>query len=228
MDLDYFSSLPESKQRIAGKLALQEYYRDSLYKTAKYLLNYQDVNWYTHGNIIRALEANTKRKLIVCPRGAFKSTVCTISYCIWRLIKNPNERILIDSEIYTNSKTFLREIKAHFESERLVSLFGQFNTMGNWSDGSITITRAITNKESSITCGGIETVRTGQHYTIIIGDDLNSDKNSLTQEARLKIIQHYKFYTSLLEPTGTIVIVGTRYAINDVIGHIMENEIGGE
>ena len=89
-------------------------YRNSLYKTAKDLLGYADLNRNTHGKMIDAIEENTDRKLIVMPRGTFKSSICSVAAPIWWLMRNPNERILLDSEVYTNSKNFLREIKGHF------------------------------------------------------------------------------------------------------------------
>lgn len=205
---------------------LRRKYRSSLGDTAKYLLSYQDVNPYTHGDVITALEDPSKRKLIVCPRGSLKSTVCDVSYPIWKLLVDPNERILIDSEIFSNSKTFLREIKAQLESERLVSLFGKFRSDFNWTEASITINqRTKTYKEPSIQVSGIGAVKVGQHYSTIIMDDMNSNNNSATPEGRQKVIDHYKLNTSILEPDGTMVIVGTRYAENDLIGHVLQNEL---
>lgn len=217
---------PPAIQEAALRQAIAQEYRNSLYKTCKFLLNYKDVTWRTHGKTIDALESETKRKLIVMPRGTFKSSVGVVGYSIWRLIRNPNERILIDSEVYGNSKNFLREIKAHLMSDKMVSLFGQFKTDTNWNEGEITIAqRSRPFKEASITCGGIETVKVGQHYSVIIGDDLNSGNNSSTPEGRKKVIQHYQMNTAILEPDGTYVVIGTRYASDDVIGYILENEI---
>jgi len=45
---------------------------------------------------------------------------------------------------------------------------------------------------------------------------------------RKKVINHFKMNTAILEPDGTYVIVGTRYAVDDVIGFILENEVGDE
>jgi hypothetical protein len=194
--------------------------------TAKYLLQYPDINKSTHSDIISALEAATTRKLVVCPRGSLKSTVCDISYPLWLLLNNADLRILIDSEVYSNSKTFLREIKSQLESERLTSLFGQFRGE-QWTEGSITIKQRKTpSKEPSIQVSGIGAVKVGQHYDVIIMDDMNSNNNSQTKEGRQKVIDHYKLNMSILEPEGTLVVVGTRYAENDLICHILQNELG--
>jgi len=213
----------------AMRQLLAESYRKSLYWTAKDLLGYEHMTWFTHGKMIEALESDTRRKLIVMPRGTFKSSVGTVAYSIWRLLRNPNERILLDSEVYTNSKNFLREIRYHLESPKLTEIFGPFRTDKVWNEGEITIgQRTKTYKEASITAGGIGTVKVGQHYSIIIGDDMNSGNNSETPEGRQKVIQHYQMNTAILEPDGTYAIIGTRYAEDDVIGHILRNEVGPE
>lgn len=161
------------------------------------------------------------------PRGSLKSSLCSVAYPIWRLIKDPNERILIDSELYTNSKNFLREIKGHLAAEPLTNLFGPFRSRNQvWTEGQIIIAqRNVIKKDASISCSGIGAEKTGSHYTAVIADDMNSKNNSNTREGRQKVIDHYRMYVSLLEPGGTLVIVGTRYATDDLIGHIIDNEI---
>ena len=209
----------------ANKEAIEIAAKKSLLYLSKILLNYSDLTQYTHGRIIQALESQKPRKLVVCPRGSFKSSLCVISYSIWRLIKNPNERILIDSELYVNSKNFLKEIKGHLESDLLESVFGRFVTRGNWTEGSVTIAqRTKVYKEASITCSGIGAEKTGQHYSVIIIDDANSPKNSQTPEMRSKVIDHWRYTQSILDPGGTLVVVGTRYAEDDLLGHIMHTE----
>lgn len=218
----------DEEKALAIKTAIQELCKRSLYKTCRHLLGYTDVEAETHGDMIRALCSPSERKLIVMPRGTLKSSIGVVGYAIWRLLKDPNLRILIDSEVYSNSKNFLREIRAHLESERVTNAFGQFKS-DNWSEGEITISqRVIPKKEASITCGGIGTVKVGQHYDVIIMDDLNSQNNSQTVEGRAKVVQHYRMNQAILDPGGTIVVIGTRYATDDIIGHILENEIGGE
>lgn len=219
---------PEEDLTYEGYIeAIREQYRASLYKTSKGLLRYRDITKYTHAGTIQALESETKRKLIVLPRGTFKSSICDVAYPIWRLIKNPNERILIDSELFGNSKTFLREIRAHLEDPEITSIFGEFKTETDWTQSSITIAqRTKAYKESSITCGGVGTTKVGQHYSLIIGDDYNSPSNSDSPEGLEKVIRHYRYNQSILDPDGTMVIVGTRYASRDIEGFILEEELG--
>lgn len=154
------------------------------------------------------------------------SSIGITAYSIWKLINNPNERILIDSEVYENSKNFLREIKAYLQSPHMTEVFGDFRG-SVWGEGELTIAqRTHPYKEASVTAGGVNTVKVGQHYSVIISDDLNSGNNSGTPEMRAKVLNHYRLNDAILDPGGTYVVIGTRYADDDVIGNILKNEIG--
>jgi hypothetical protein len=225
--LDKITALETSKQKDCFNEYLREVYKNSLAATAKHLLGFHDVNNRTHGEVIDSLESDTTRKLIVMPRGTFKSSICSVAYPIWLLLRNPNLRIMLDGEVYTNSKNFLREIKLLLGKDRVVELFGGFETRKCWTEGEIIIQqRTKIVKEASITASGIGAEKTGQHYDVIIMDDLNSPSNSQTKEGIEKVIQHYRYNTSILEPNGTMIIVGTRYNAQDVIGFALKNEIG--
>lgn len=225
--------LYQKLQRLDPKDALDaivslnaELFRSDLYLLSKYLVGYKDVSWQAHGEIITALETPSPRKLIVIPRGCFKSSLGVVSYSIWRLIRNPNLRILLDSELYQNSKNFLGEIKNHLKSEQFRRLYGEFEG-DKWNEGEITIRqRTQVLKEASVTVGGVGTTKVGQHYDLIIGDDYNSPKNSDSPEKCQQIIDHYRYNLNILEPTGEYVLIGTRYAERDVIGFVLREILG--
>lgn len=192
---------------------------------AKRILNMKDINEQTHGEIISLLQDNQqKRKLINVPRGCLKSSLACVAYPLWLLINNPDLRILIDSELYTNSATFLREIKGHAKSKIFLYLFGDIEG-STWTESEIIIkSRRKVLKEASITVGGIGTTKVGQHFDVIIGDDYNSPNNTNTIENAAKVVSHYRYNISILEPDGIYVVIGTRYHQNDLIGHLLENE----
>lgn len=203
---------------------IAEIYKNDLYSFLKVGLSYAEITEYTHGQIIRSLSSPNRRKLICVPRGCFKSSIASVGYPIWRLLTDSSLRILIDSELYTNSKNFLREIKGHLRSDRFISVFGDWKT-STWNESEIIVKpRVKSYKEPSVCVSGIEAEKTSQHYDLIIADDLNSASNSHTQEGRAKVIDHFRRYISLLEPDGTIVVIGTRYATEDLIGWIIETE----
>ena len=206
--------------------SLRDEFNDSLYLTAKFLLGYKDINAFTHGDMIKALESPITRKLIVMPRGVFKSSLGSVAYPIWLLNKNPNLRIMLDSELYSNSKNLLREIKAHLDNPSLTNIYGVYKNKAVWNEGEVTINqRTKVFKEASLTASGIGAEKTGQHYDVIVADDLNSPSNSNTKESREKVLNHYRYLTSILEPEGVLVVIGTRYSDDDCIGNILKKEL---
>lgn len=205
----------------------QDMYKCSLFKTAKYLCNYKDVTRHTHGNIVAALESPTKRKLIVAPRGSFKSSVGVTAYAIWLILNNPNIRIFISSETYVNAKNFLREIKAIIQSKYFVSVFGDL-VGERWSESEITVkNRTKIVKEATVTIGSIGVIKVGAHFDVMLLDDLNSNQNSNTPENCQKIISYYRYLLSILEPDGTLSITATRYSMGDLVQSVLDNEING-
>lgn len=189
---------------------------------AKDFLGYKDLEWGVHGQFINVFESEAPRKLVVMPRGTFKSTLGSVAYPIWRLLRNPDLTILLDSELYSNSKNFIREIKGHLQSERLTRLFGD-QVGSKWDEGEIILkTRKANRKEASITAGGIGTTKVGMHYDLIIADDMNSPQNSETPEKCQQVINHVRYNLNILNPGGEYVIIGTRYAELDVIGFMLK------
>lgn len=223
--LSTIANFPPEVAQAALYEAIASRYRDSLYLTAKDLCGLKDLTWLTHGSTIDALEAATLRKLIVLPRGTFKSSLVDVAYPIWLLLRNPNLRILIDSEKYENSKNFIREIKGKLEDARMTRVFGAFPG-AQWGEGEITIRqRTKVFKEASITASGIGAGKTGQHYDVILHDDMNTHENSATVENRKKIIDHVKMNTSILEPNGIMAFTATRYAEDDIPGWLLSELI---
>lgn len=213
-----------SNKPTSQRLDVARQFQGSLYLTAKNLLGFKDVNKETHGPIIDCLESDSYRKLVCVPRGCLKSSLACVAYPIWLLINNPDLRILIDSELYTNSSTFLREIKQHLESPLFQKLFGPMKSKV-WNESEIIISpRQKKYKEASITVGGIGTTKVGQHFDVIIGDDYNSPSNTNSKENAEKVISHFRYNISILEPLGTYVVIGTRYSQNDLIGWILDTQ----
>lgn len=172
-----------------------------------------------------------KKSLYLLPRGTFKSTVITIGYSLWRLARDPDLRILIDSETQSNSKNFLSEIKEQMVRNEV--LRGAFPPMDSkdealWTKTEITVkTRKRARKEPSIQATGVDITKTGMHYDLIIADDLVSNMNIGTIEMRDKVIAHYKLLLALLEPDGELIVVGTRWHDDDVYGWILEHDLEG-
>ena len=168
-----------------------------------------------------------RRKLILMPRGTFKSSAVTVGYSLLEIVKNPNIRILIGSEINATAKKFLREIKDHLESnERLRHYYGDHMRLkSRWTDDEITSKlRTKKLKEPTVFTTGTDQSRTGMHCDLAIIDDPVS-LNNLSPDAREKTLNWYREITNnILEPYGHLIVIGTRYHFDDLYQHIIEEE----
>ena len=205
-------------------------YKDDFFLFCKDFLGYKDMN-SEHKKLCDKLQYSEKRfKLVLMPRYSFKSCVCTAGTSLWRLMKDPNLRILIYSDAIDKAKGFLTEIKNHIEGKAGGSKFrknlGAYETDprkdGKWNDSEIVIsTRYDHHAEHSIEIAGIETSKVGKHYNIIIFDDIVSDKNITTKEQMDKVKECYKKSLSMLVPGGEIIMIGTIWHFNDLYRQII-------
>ena len=222
-----FAKLKDLEQESVAKSALKEMAESDFFFFSKYILGYKDLRRRTHGEAIRVLMSDAHRKFVIMPRGTFKSTLVSVAYPIWLLARDPNKTILLDSEIYTNSKNFLREIRQHMQSNKLLrTVWGAWTGPVDNESETIIAQRTRNRKEASITVGGIETVKVGQHYDVIIGDDYNSPKNSDTPEKCRKVIDHIRYNLNILNPGGEYAFAMTRYAELDIAGFFFKEILG--
>lgn len=168
-----------------------------------------------HKSIIANISSN-KSTLDLAPRGFGKSTVGDVDYCITRILRDPNIRIMIGSKTQTQAQAFLKEIRTHFEQNTdLLRIFGDWKTSKDnvWNDREFTVNqRTIIKKEATVTALGASGAVISKHFDIIIGDDLVGLENARTERQRANLKEW--FYSSLfptLEPDGEIHILGTRY-----------------
>jgi predicted phage terminase large subunit-like protein len=166
-----------------------------------------------------------KKTLDLAPRGHGKSTVGTIIFSLWKILVDPDVRILIVSNTDRQAKAFLREIKAHLESDKIINLFG--NLQGSkWTDEEITLAnRSKIFKEATITTLGASGAVITKHFDVLIADDLVDFENARTETQRAKLKEW--FYMSLLptlEPDGELHVFGTRYHPSDLYQTLIDSQ----
>lgn len=215
----------ELNRRAEAKKGIQD-----LYYFNRDVLGYTAMAEQPHRLMCDSASDKTKRrKLHLWPRGHFKSTMITVGYSVQSVCEDPNTRILIGNLNLQNAKSFLREIKGHFErNEKLKHLYGDHvsdarNDSGKWSETQIISKQRTKNlKEPTIQVAGVGQALASQHYDKIILDDLIDQSTVATAEQIEKTLQWYRLAISLLEPDGELIIIGTRYHFGDLYGHIIK------
>lgn len=164
-------------------------------------------------------------KLLLAPRGSFKTSVMSQANPVWRIIKNPNIRILLDSVSMDNSENNNKVVENHLaRNERLRFLYGDHSGKKlKWNDHEF-VSNMRTNfrlKEPTVCAASQGKIQIGPHYDLIIPDDEHDKENYKTPEAVAKVKEHLRLLFGLLDPGGEMMIGGHRWGYTDAYSMVM-------
>lgn len=179
-----------------------------------------------HKEMCDFIMTKSKKKLVLVPRGHLKSTLITIGYSLMRIAQDPSVRILIANATYDMATSFLGQIKKHLQNNEIFrGYYGDLaKNASRWSENMISVPqlKPFEKKEATVTTYGVGGNLVSQHYDLIIMDDVVNRDLVSTPEQIQKTILFYKDALDLLEPTGTLIIIGTRWADSDLYGWILD------
>ena len=187
--------------------------------------------------IQEGLDLGVKKCKFTLPRGWLKTTMCSISYPLWRAIRDSNVRVMVVQNTYTNACSKLQSIKGQVDGNKLFRvLFKDLlpGTRSKWKNDSLCLTRKKAFAESTFEAAGVRTQVTSRHYDLIIEDDtVAPESDDLTQDIAVPskedvdmAIGWHKLTTPLLvDPgLGQNLVVGTRWAEHDILSYIDKKE----
>jgi len=183
-----------------------------------------------HQQMIDFFDGDARNKHIEAPRGSYKSTAA-MSFCIRKVIANPDLRVIYGMETLDLAKKKLRAIKEHFEGVRikgesettskLVDTYGDLSTT-LWNDDEFTIAgRSMVIDGASFRPLGVDSKFAGSHGDIFILDDLVAHQNVKTAEGIQKVKDTFEMIEPLADPGAIIIVIGTRYHGEDYYGHLL-------
>lgn len=162
---------------------------------------------------------------MLMPRGHLKSSLITIGFSIQQMLINPDIRILLVNAVWDNARSFLSEISSFLTGKSfLADLFGAFKT-DRFNQEEITIAQRVRpNKTPTFSTAGIDSAKASQHYDLVIADDIVNRQNVTSSDLRAKTTLYYKDMLDLLEPKGTLIVIGTRWHDGDLYGEKMREQ----
>jgi len=172
----------------------------------------------------------TANKLILLPRGHLKSHMVA-TWAAWVVTNHPEVTILYLSATSELAKTQLFAIKVIFESSRYQKLFPEYinpedKKRAQWTSEKVMIDHrdrlAEATRDSTIAIAGLTTNTTGWHADIIIPDDVVVPENAYTESGRKLVRDKTSQFTSIRNPGGFTLAVGTRYHPSDIYDSWME------
>jgi len=141
------------------------------------------------------------------------NTILVSAYIIWRIVQNPEIRILLVSVKHDLAKDILGIVMDTFErNEKLKNIFGDF-VGKTWTTSCIKVKKrnstGISQREKTVMTIGVTGSLVGPHFDLIIMDDIMDETNSSTEGQREGVRQWYK---KTLRPTlmrnGQMICVG--------------------
>ena len=164
------------------------------------------------------------RILLNIPPNHDKSMTITIDYVTWQVCKNPNFRVLIVSQTQRLAADFLYAIKqrlTHPQYEELQSAYaagvGFKSKSASWQATRVTFgdeLRESSEKDPNIEAVGIGGQIYGKRADMIIIDDAVTLSNANDFERQIKWLT--QDVRSRLNPTGKLIVIGTRVASVDL------------
>jgi len=160
-------------------------------------------------DMARTLMTGDKRLLIEAFRGVGK-TYITGAYVTWRLLRNPNEKVLIVSQSGPHSDAIAQFIRRLIFDLPVLEHLIPDTDMRN-SVKSFDVAGAEVTVQPSVKSLGITSQLQGNRASILISDDVEGLQNSATEQMRAKLLATVAEYDAILQTTenAQIIMLGT-------------------
>lgn len=203
---------------------------DNLYFLAKGVLGFKKMSPQFHLPLCQKLDTVQlpyARRMDLWPRGHYKTSTITISKSIQHYLRSDAVRVLIVTASGLNSSKWLGMIQAQFESNAVFRWLWEDRLpelkTTKWNQHEALCPRKHPRVESTFTVMGVGSRVTGQHFDVMVKDDIIDEKTEKTPDVMQKIIDWHEYSMNLFDgpERGVDHFVGTRYLIGDIYGHVM-------
>lgn len=178
-------------------------------------------------DFVQDWSSGKKNKLVCVPRKSLKTSCITIGYSLFELAHDPSMTILLDAVERAIAANYLSQIRSIIEAGQVFRpIFGNWVSSRGWTGHELTIKDKPSTKikEPSIGTAGVDSSKVAFHPALMILDDLVNRDTVNTPQALAKTIRHYKDLKPMLGEDGRIVMVCTRWDMDDLVSYILENE----
>lgn len=221
------SDVTHAKQLIAD---LRQRSQESVFFTATALLGFNRLTDHLHYEMAQVVQGASAihRLLGLVPRDHYKTTIWTISYAVWRALRNPNETGLIVLNTAKNAERIVGKIRGSFESAPFLrQLYPELlpERSKRWNKEEACVPRTIDWPEATWTAAGWDTKVTSGHFDYIVFDDLVDEETYESPELMHKLNSRFEQREGLLRPPieeRDIIVVGNHWSNIDIASYIIE------
>ena len=153
------------------------------------------------------LQHGPRRLVVEAFRGVGKSWI-TAAYVCWVLLMNPQRRVMVVSASKERADAFSVFVKRLIQD---LPILNHLKPREGQRDSSLIfdVGPAKPDQSPSVKSVGITGQITGSRADLIVADDIETPKNSLTQTMRDRLAELVKEFDAVIKPEGSIVYLGT-------------------
>jgi predicted phage terminase large subunit-like protein len=171
--------------------------------------------------LLEAVERREIRRLVVnLPPRHGKSLLCSQLFPAWYLGRNPRRHVIMATHADDLAERNSRAARLFVEDER-------WPFTATLSEDSTSAARWNLREGGGVFACGVRSSVTGRGADVLILDDAQHDSGTETERET-----SWRWFTEIaiprLEPGAAIIAIGTRFAEDDLFGHIDSAEDGGE
>lgn len=199
-------------ERFARAQMVKEHYTDFVhfYKDAMKFLGFSTT--WMQDDIAEYMQSGGDKICVQAQRGEAKSTIACIR-AVFEIVQNPATRVLAISgsaEKATENAVLIQGMLKHWDI--LDYLKPDKNAGDRSAVNAFDVHWALkgVNKSPTVRCMGITASLQGYRADLLIPDDVETNKNSMSSTERQKLVQLTKEFTSIVaDSSGKIIYLGT-------------------
>ena len=181
--------------------------------------------------VSRAGTSEHENIVVLEPRGSAKSTWGNTITLSWLIAQFPHLRIGLMSKTSTHANGFSRAIRWTFEANpKHREIFGDGVSLAKWTDAEWLHKDSPWHgsKDVTVFAQGAGGQLASKRFDIILCDDILDEENTKTPEQREAVnTWFWKTLKPCLTPNGVIIVLGTRWAEDDIYQVLTDPEDKG-
>lgn len=171
-------------------------------------------------DIAEYLQYGPRRRVIMAYRGVGKSWI-TAAYVCWLLWCDPQTKIMVVSASKERADAFSVFVKQLIDRLPELSHLKPRNGQRD-SNLAFDVGPALPDQSPSVKSVGITGQLTGSRADVIVADDIEVPKNSMTVVQRDKLAELVKEFDAVLKPGGQVVYLGTPQTEESIYNRLPE------
>lgn len=165
-----------------------------------------------------------KYKLVLWPRGTYKTAAFDVGHACWLIARDPNIRMFVGSETEALSTEIVGQIMDIVDSQWFRDRFGiHKGKKWRYGDSFVSAQRTKTLKEPTVQSISVGTTTVGFHWDVGFFDDVYGRKNTATLEQRNKVWDWIGEMMAQLDPGAKLFILGTLHHFDDGYCRILKD-----